>query len=215
MEEIYDKTRQFKLTPWEFLAKLDLINWFRYAAIIKELTNQKPQSVLEVGPGEGVIKNVMKQFVEKYDTLDVNPKLSPTYEGDVRDYKRELAEKYDCVIAADILEHIHFEDLETALKNINAYLRTGGRALITIPHRSHYFFWMTSWKHKPRIIRVPTLKWFLRPFGKKVAIDPDHQWETDDGKHKIKDVEEVMQRAGFRIEKREKLIYVDFWVLRK
>ncbi|HXF44203.1 MAG TPA: methyltransferase domain-containing protein, partial [Candidatus Paceibacterota bacterium] len=118
----YDKTRQFKFTPWEFLAKLDLLNWFRYAAIVKKLTEIKPKAVLEVGPGEGVIKNVMKGFVERYETLDVNPKLSPTHQGDVRKFKDELCEKYDCVIAADILEHIPFEDLEIALKNLNSYL---------------------------------------------------------------------------------------------
>ncbi|KKT89058.1 MAG: methyltransferase type 11 [Candidatus Jorgensenbacteria bacterium GW2011_GWC1_48_8] len=215
MSAEYDKTRQFKFTPWEFLAKLDLINWMRYAAIVKELTKIKPTSVLEVGPGEGVIKNVMKDFVERYDTLDVNPKLSPTYESNIRKFIAEASGKYDCVIAADILEHIPFEDLEIALKNLNAYLKPGSTALITIPHRSHYLFFMTSWKHKPHIVRIPTLKWFLRPFGQKVAIDPDHQWETGDGKHKIKDVENAMRKAGFKIERRQKLVYVDFWILKK
>lgn len=212
---MYDKNRQFKFTPWEFFAKLDLINWMRYAAIIKELTNQQPKLVLEAGPGEGVIRNVMSQFVEKYDTIDVNPKLSPTYQSDIRNFIDGINEKYDCVIAADILEHIPFRDFEAALKNFMAYLKNGGCALITIPHRSHYFFWMTSWKHRPHIIKIPTLKWFLRPLGKKVSIDPDHEWEIGDGRHKIKDVERAMQRAGFKIEKRRKLIYVDFWVLRK
>jgi len=211
----YDKTRQFKYTPWEFLAKLDIINWLRYAAIIEEMTRLKPKTVLEIGPGEGVIKNVMKDFTDKYDTMDVNPKLSPTYRSDVRNFVGEATGKYDCVIAADILEHIPFEDLETALKNLFAYLRNGGVVLITIPHRSHYFFWMSSWKHKPRVIRIPTLKWFLRPFGKKVAIDPDHEWETGDGKHTIVDVENLMKKTGFIIEKRQKMVYVDFWVLKK
>jgi len=126
----YDKTKQFRLTPWEFLAKLDILNWLRYAAIVKELTNQKPQSVLEAGPGEGVIKSVMMNFVENYDTIDVNPKLSPTYQGDIRSLKSELREKYDCVIAADILEHIPFADLEKALKNFHSYLKPGGRAAV-------------------------------------------------------------------------------------
>ncbi len=208
----YDKEKQFRLTPWEFLAKLDLINWIRYAAIIKEMTRLQPKTVLEIGPGEGVIKNVMRDFMEKYDTLDVNPKLSPTHQGDVRDFKDKLREKYDCVIAADILEHIPFEELEVALKNIHAYLRPGGAALITIPHRSHYLFWITSLKPAPSIVRIPTLKRILTG---KASIDPDHEWELGDGKHTINDVEEVMRKVDFIIEKRQKLIYVDFWVIKK
>ncbi len=216
----YDKTKQFHLTPWEFLAKLDLLNWMRYAAIVKELTNQKPQSVLEAGPGEGVIKNVMKNFVEKYDTLDVNSKLSPTYEGDVRDPKNELREKYNCVIAADILEHIPFGDLEKALKNLHSYLKNGGQALITIPHRTWFVSGM-SWlfNYRELMLRAPDwLRTFYHRFvrrRKSNPIDPDHEWEIGDGKHSVKDVEDKMGNASFKMGKREKLPYVDFWVLRK
>ncbi|MFH0712279.1 MAG: class I SAM-dependent methyltransferase [Candidatus Jorgensenbacteria bacterium] len=215
----YDKKKQFKLTPWEFLAKLDVLNWLRYATIVKELTNQKPQSVLEAGPGEGVIKKVIEDFVEKYDTLDINPKLSPTYQGDIRDLKNELRGKYDCVIAADILEHIPFGDLEKVLKNFHSYLKPGGRVLITIPHRAWFLFGM-SWlfNYKQFVIRAPD---WLRTFyhrlrrRKKNPIDLDHEWEVGDGYHKLKDVEEVMKKTGFKIEKRQKLIYVDFWTLKK
>jgi hypothetical protein len=44
----HDKTKQFKLTPWEFLAKLDPLNWIRYAAIVKEITDQKPEGMLKI-----------------------------------------------------------------------------------------------------------------------------------------------------------------------
>ncbi len=217
--ESYDKTKQFRLTPWEFLAKLDLLNWFRYAAIVKELTNQKPQSVLEAGPGEGVIKSVMMNFVENYDTIDVNPKLSPTYQGDIRSLKSELREKYDCVIAADILEHIPFGDLEKALKNFHSYLKPGGRALITIPHRAWFLFGM-SWlfNYKPCIIRAPgSLRTFYHRLRgrKKNPIDLDHQWEIGDGVHNVDDVENAMKKSGFEVGKQEELLYVDFWVLNK
>lgn len=214
----YDKTRQFKFTPWEFLAKLDLLNWMRYAAIVKELTNQKPKTILEAGPGEGVVKNVMKGFVEKYDTLDVNPKLSPTYQGDIRDFKDELRGKYDCVIAADILEHIPFKELEVALKNLHAYLQPGGAALVTIPHRA-WFISITTWlwDYRQFIVRAPDWKRTLyhRLMGRKNPIDSDHEWEIGDGKHSVKDVENAMKKTGFKVEKIQRLPYVDFWVLKK
>lgn len=209
----YDKTKQFNLEVAEFTKKLDLLNWNRYAFIFKELFEIKPKSVMEIGPGEGTLRKLYSGFAEKYETLDVNKKLSPTYLGDVRDKKQELIARYDCVIAADILEHIPFGDLASAFGNINAYLKPSGTALITIPHRLHYIFIMTSlFGHTPLLLRFPTLKRLLR---KKVNIDLDHEWEVGDGEHGPRDVEKVMEQAGFKIEKCQKLAYVDFWTLRK
>ena len=161
----------------------------------------------------------MEDFVERYDTLDVNSRLSPTYEGDVRETKKDLREKYDCAIAADILEHIPFGDLEKALGNLHSYLKSDGRSLITIPHRAWFVFGM-SWlfNYKQLIIRAPDWKRTLyhRIRGRKNnPIDLDHQWEIGDGKHSTQDVEKIMKNAGFKIEKRENLPYVDFWVLKK
>lgn len=210
--EPYDKQKQFHLSKEEYLKKLDILNWLRFFEIIKSAVAAGASEILEIGPGEGTIKNVLGPFVGKYETLDLNQKLNPDHAGDAREFKEELRGKYDCVIAADILEHINFEDLDKALANIYAYLKNGGYALITIPHRSQYLLWMTSLNHKPSIIRTPTLK---RMTGRKVSIDPDHQWEIGDGHHTIKNVEDVMKKIGFKIEKLNKLIYVDFWILRK
>ena len=211
--------RQFKLSQEKFLAKLDIINWYRYFFILKELTRLKPKTILEIGPGEGSIKRVFEPFVYQYATMDINPNLSPDFVGDVRTPIPDAREKFDAVVAADILEHIPFEDLGTALINIRACLCLGGHALITIPHRASYFLWMDP-RYIPKVIRIPT--GFLSPgafyrrfIKRKIWIDPDHQWEINDGYHTIQDVEKVMKDAGFEIEKRQTLLYVDFWVLKK
>jgi hypothetical protein len=77
-----------------------------------------------------------------------------------------------------------------------------------------------SWlfNYKQFIVRAPDWKRTLyhRLRGKKEnPIDLDHQWEIGDGKHSVKDVESVMKKSGFEIGKREKMPYVDFWVLKK
>ncbi len=202
-----------------YLKQLDFLNWYRFFFIIKEIIALRPKSILEIGEGSGIIKKIIEPLVEKYETMDVNEKLSPTYLNDVRNLKLELKEKYDCIIAADILEHIPFDNLEKALANLYAYLKKDGKALITIPHRASNFLLMTP-TQIPRAFRVPT--GFLSPgafyrrfIKRKIWIDPDHQWEIGDGKHKIKDVENIMKKVGFTLQKREKLIYVDFWVLKK
>ncbi len=215
----YDLEKQFRLTPKDFFGKLDFINWYRYFFILKELGRFEPKRVLEIGPGEGTIKRVFEPYAEVYETMDMNPKLNPTYTTDILVRVSAAKEKFDAVVAADILEHIQFEELEKAFTNIRFYLKDDGRALITIPHRASNFLLMTP-TQIPRAFRVPT--GFLSPgafyrrfIKRKIWIDPDHQWEIGDGKHKIKDVENIIKKAGFEIEKRQKLVYVDFWTLIK
>lgn len=210
---------QFSLSKNHYLEQLDFLNWYRFFFIIEEITAFKPKKILEIGEGSGIVRRVIEPLVKKYETMDVNEKLKPTYLNDVRNFKSELKEKYDCVIAADILEHIPFDDLEKALANLYAYLKKDGKALITIPHRASNFLLMTP-TQVPRAFRVPT--GFLSPgafyrrfIKRKIWIDPDHLWEIGDGYYKIKDVEDIMKKAGFKIEKRQKLIYVDFWILKK
>jgi len=215
----FDFNAQFNWGKQYWLSKTDFIDWYRYLFMIKELMRFKPKTILEIGEGGGVVKQVMKEAVEKYETMDVNEKLEPTYLNDVRNLMPELKSKFDCVIAGDILEHIPFEDLEKALTNLYAYLKPNGRALITIPHRASNFMYMTPLQ-VPKAIRVPTgflsMGAFYRRFIKrKIWIDPNHLWEISDGHHKIKDVEVKMKKVGFKMEKLQKLVYVDFWTLKK
>jgi len=214
-----DFGEQFRWDKKYWLEHLDFLNWYRYFAILKELKKIKPQSILEIGPGEGTIKSIFEKYVEKYQTMDVNQNLKPDYLSDIRDYNENLKNSFDCVIAADVLEHIVFDDFEKSLKNIFNYLKDDGYALITIPHRASYFLLMTP-TYRPKIIRIPTGfcspgAFYRRFIKRKIWIDPCHEWEIGDGKHIIKDVEKIIKEIGFKIEKREKLLYVDFWVLKK
>ncbi len=214
----YDTERQFRLTPEEYLAKLDFLNWYRYFFIVRELCRMRAKTVLEIGPGEGTVKRVMLPFVETYTTMDINERLGPDVVSDVRISAPELSGKFDAVIAADILEHIPFPELLAALRNMHEYLAPGGHALITIPHRAWFTFRMSWRDYRHHVLRAPG--WFRTLYHRlkgrrENPIDPDHAWEIGDGTHRVRDVEERMRDAGFAILKREPLLYVDFWVLRK
>jgi hypothetical protein len=57
---------------------------------------------------------------------------------------------------------------------------------------------------------------FYRRFIKRrIWIDPHHCWEIGDGKTRRGDVESVFDQAGFQRDKVRKLLYVDYWILRK
>jgi SAM-dependent methyltransferase len=211
--------QQFSLSRDYYLSHLDYSNWFRYYHLIKDMLRLNTDNVLEIGTGSGMLRNCIKPQVRDYQVLDINPILAPDILADVRTYQDELMGRFDCVIAADVLEHLPFGDLGQTCANLFSYLKPGGHALITIPHRQSNFLFMTP-TQIPHVVTVPT--GFLSPgafwrrfIKRKIWIDPNHCWEIGDGHVRIKDVEAVMCRQGFSVEKFDKLLYVDYWVLIK
>lgn len=210
---------QFSFQSDYYLNQLDFLNWFRYYHLIKDVLALKTIDLMEVGTGAGIVRNCLEPHVSSYTTLDINKDLSPDILSDVREYLPEIKDKFDCVIAADVLEHLPFSDLKKAATNLHDYLKSGGHALITIPHRQSNFLFMSP-TQIPHVFTVPTgflsIGAFYRRFIKrKIWIDPNHCWEIGDGNVKIRDVDNCFTECGFEIEKFEKLLYVDYWVLKK
>lgn len=219
MDSPYDFNAQFSLDRDYYLKRLDFLGWYRHFYVVREVLNFQPRTILEIGAGHELVKNCLQPLVEKYQVMDVNSNLGPDILADVREYRSELKECFGCIIATDVLEHIPFSDFETACTNLFAYLEPSGKALITIPHRRSHFLFMTP-TQKPHVFTVPTgflsLGAFYRRFIKrKIWIDPDHCWEIGDGKINKRDVEVSFRKAGFNIERSKKLLYVDFWVLKR
>lgn len=219
MKTGYDFNSQFHLDKEYYLKKLDFLGWYRHFFAIREVIDFQPRAILEIGAGSEIVKNCLQPAAEKYRVMDVNAKLEPDILADVREFRSELREGFDCAIASDVLEHIPFPDFATACVNLFAYLVPGGKALITMPHRRSHFLFMTPIE-KPHVLTVPT--GFLSPgafyrrfIKRKIWIDPDHCWEIGDGRIKKADVELSFRKVGFSIEKFKKLLYVDFWVLSK
>ena len=217
-----DFNSQFGLNYEDYLKKLDFLDWYRYFFILKEVIKFKPKNILEIRAGSEVIKNCLRKFVKDYQVMDINSKLNPDILSDLREFRPELKEKFDCVICAEVLEHMPFEDLEKNLTNIYNYLIGEGKAMITIPHRRARVMIITPLSYqKPLIVTLPSWlksspKSFYQQFIKKrIWIDPHHCWEIGDGKLKKRDVESVIKKIGFSIDKFRKLLHADFWVLSK
>lgn len=208
---------QFSVEKSYFHKQMDFINWIRFFFLLKQLMADNPERVLEVGVGGGFLKDSARRFVGSYETLDINERLDPDHHGDVRVLNPILVGIFDAVVVADVLEHIPFSDLDTALTNLRRYLTPSGKLLVTVPHRRSNFMYMTP-TNIPKFFSVPTgflsFGSFYRRFVKRsIWIDPDHAWEIGDGIVKTRDVERAMVNAGLRILSRRKLFYVDYWVL--
>lgn len=117
---------QFSFSRDYYLNHLDFLNWFRYYHLVKDVLRLGAFDVLEIGTGSGMVRNCLKPLVHDYRVLDINPHLSPDVVADVRVPQLELLGRFDCVIAADVLEHLPFADLAIAATNLFTYLKPGG-----------------------------------------------------------------------------------------
>lgn len=222
MSTSHDYDSQFSLDKDYYIRGIDLSNWYRYYALIKSIGASKPKRVLEIGAGNNVVKNCIQPMVDEYRVLDINANFNPDYVGDSREFKQELEGKFDCVICADVLEHMPFEDLKKNLTNFLRYLTPGGKAFITIPHRRGRVLIISPFSyHTPWIFTLPA--WFrgsLKSIWEqyilgKTWIDPHHCWEVDERNYPIKRVNGVIREVGFTIDDFAKLLQVDFWILKK
>lgn len=129
-----------------------------------------PQTVLEVGPGDGTVTRELRARDVEVTTLDIAPDLAPDLLGSVTQIPLP-DNSVDIVLAAEILEHIRYEDVEGALREIARVARHG--AVISLPHPGYVF---------SVILKVPLVRRreiFIQVpfFWKKHRFNGEHYWE--------------------------------------
>lgn len=160
---------------------------FQINAVRKLVSLQ--EKVLEIGCGGGIVRAVLERTGYTVETLDVNENLRPTYIGDISQKTFELINKYDCVICAEVLEHISIELFDVCLNNIK--MITQRYVLLTIPNcRSNKFEMELSINnHRKKF-----------SFGKKInEIAPMHYWELNYEKKCTNDVISEKIKQFFQI----------------
>src|SRR3989344_860983 len=107
--------------------------WVSYWYQIKEVKEQNPKTVLEIGVGNKVVSDYLKKIGLKVTTCDFDKNLKPDVVADVLDlpFKKE---SFDVVLCAEVLEHLPFGKFSKALKEIHRVTQTS--AIITLPHFS-------------------------------------------------------------------------------
>ena len=211
----YDQ--QFNLSRRDYLASLDMVTWLRHFHVIRDLLSLAPQSVLEIGSGDGVVRRCVLPMLPVYAVFDINPKLEPDHVGDLKLGDASLAGRFDAVVATEVMEHLPFADLPACLGNLFSWLQPGGRAYITLPHRKSSVVVLTprqkmhTWRFPNGLLSLSEA--YNRFVRGRIWIDPHHCWEIGDGRVTRADVERCFSQAGFTQVKRLELPYCDYWVL--
>jgi hypothetical protein len=131
----------------------------------------KPQTVLEVGPGDGLFGWYMQKNGVAYKSCDHADDITTDYKAELGSGVLPIADSsFDVVCAFQVLEHIPFEKVPAAVSELHRVSKK--YVFLDIPEYSvHFQFFM-------KVPFLPLLaKHFTVPRPVKNEFDGFHYWE--------------------------------------
>lgn len=171
--------------------------WMSYWHQLVLVRACKPSSVLEVGVGEGIVAERLKQDGAAVTTIDIAADLHPDVVGSVTALPFE-DESVDLVLAAEILEHIEFADVPKALAEIRRV--TKQHAVISVPHPG----WVFSIIYKLPLFPLISLLFQIPFFWKEHQFNGEHYWELGKKGYPVNRFIELARTAGLELVRYEK-----------
>lgn len=148
---------------------------------LDEIVRLKPDSVLEVGPGLGLLKQAARAFGVSVETLDIDPDLEPDHVASATEMPFDDG-AFDVVCAFQMLEHLPYDMSLMAFREMS---RVAKRAvIISLPDAQK------KWRITivlPKIGERHLLFWVPFVKAKKHKFDGEHYWEVN--------------KAGFNLKK--------------
>jgi len=172
--------------------------WSSYSLIINEIIKIKPKTVLEIGPGNFIISAILKQMNIGVKTLDFDKHLNPDFVCDISDYQNFPDEKFDCIIAAQVFEHIEYHDFINVLSNLKKHTNY---LILSLPYTSANSIFINFSMH------FPVFKYFnfsIKIFFKKIKhiFNGQHYWEIGKKNFSLRKVKKDILKSGWKIERR-------------
>ena len=161
----------------------------------REVMNEAPSKILEVGIGNGFLSNYLQRNGYRITTVDIDEGLDPDHVASVLALPFQT-NAFDVVACCEVLEHLPYDKVEVALEEL---CRVAKRTVvISVPDAREVVR-----------IRLPLLGTKLVPLPKLASNSSgcggEHRWEVGKKGYPLRRVTESIQRAGFAIEKQYRI----------
>ncbi len=182
--------------------------WTSYYHQVDLVKKFAPTTCLEIGVGNGIVSQVIRQLGIELTTLDIDAKLQPSIVGSVTSIPLPDT-SVDVVLCAEVLEHLPFDVFETCIAEIARVAKEG--AVISLPRWGYTMrllwsmpFWKGGWAYK-------------LPFTKPITPGGEHCWEIGRTGYPLARIQAVLKKH-FIVERTWLSVwmpYHQFFVLRK
>lgn len=167
--------------------------WISYWYQFKEAVSLDSKVVLEVGPGNGIVANLLKNNGIDVKTIDLDRGNNPDYAEDISSNLSISENCFDTVLCCEVLEHLPYSKFSSALKNMWKISRKN--VIITLPYTSKGTIKIRI--HIP-LTSVSYLKLFT-PFPHKHIIEGEHYWEIGKEGYPLSKILGDIEKIGFKI----------------
>lgn len=174
-------------TPYDHKAR-----WLSYWYQIRAVDAFSPVSVAEIGIGNGLVSWYLEQHGMTVTTIDSDATLNPRIHASVSNIPCADS-SFDVSLAAEVLEHMPFDESERAIKELYRVSRMG--AVISVPdsrrtliraHMSLPFFGSKEIFCKIDTQRIHT-------------FDGQHYWEIGKKGFSLQKIIDACTAAGFMV----------------
>jgi ubiquinone/menaquinone biosynthesis C-methylase UbiE len=185
--------KQVDKSKYKFHSYCGFDRWASYYHQINESIKLKPKNILEVGVGDGVFKNYIKNNTNiEYKNLDIAEDLNPDVVGSVENIPFPK-NSFDLVCAFEILEHLPFEKFENSIKELSRV--SSGNVIISLPH----FGPAVKLSFKIPFIKEVKLA-FKVPYLRKHSFNGEHYWEIGKKGYSLSKIKNILKNH-FNIKK--------------
>ena len=170
---IMSEKKQVNKNHYQFENYMTKARWNSVWHQLDEVLRLKPETVLEIGPGAGVFKNVAALYGLKIETLDLDPELKPDYVGSATALPFS-DNSYDVVCAFQMLEHLPYEKSLHAFSEMARVSRH--YVVISLPDARNV------WRYMIHIPKYGPCDFFIPFFKLKSYIclyNYEHHWEIN------------------------------------
>lgn len=165
--------KQVNQEHYEFKKYVTKLRWISMWHQLDELMRLRPERVLEIGPGPGLLKATAAQFGVSVETLDLDADLNPDHEGSVTNMPFP-EQSFDVVCAFQVLEHLPYEMALEGYREMRRVSR--GNLLISLPDAK------LVRRYAGYFPKIGKIDWLVpRPFTrpKRHEFDGQHHWELN------------------------------------
>ncbi|MHA2243709.1 MAG: class I SAM-dependent methyltransferase [Candidatus Hodarchaeales archaeon] len=173
---------------------LTIKRWITHSNIVKEVLERNPRTILEIGPGNGLITSILKKIGFNVKTLDFEKDLKPDYLLDIASNSLgSLGESFDLIIASQVLEHIRYESFLKVMNNLN---KITSQVLLTLPdtnRRSKFIYFLSN--------KVNLSKKILYYKRAEHTFDGQHYWEIGKKGFSFNKIRKDLRKTNWYIKK--------------